>query len=170
LRLLRAAPGLSLAGLRLSGLTGLRALAGGAPCCRRSSTTTSAGRAACPLAAAARLVDILHALGDTPVALELRFDPGDGVSIPLRALTPVAELRQPFDRGFVALEVEPVDQNLREVRRGWLRGSRRLLPASLRRRDRHRACRDRSGHEHQSSESHFRPPGSSGEIGNWVTG
>jgi hypothetical protein len=114
LRLLRAAPGLSLAGLRLSGLTGLRALAGGAPCCRRSSTTTSAGRAACPLAAAAaaRLVDVLHALGDAPVALELRFDPGDRVSIPLRALTPVAELRQPFDRGFVALEVEPIDQGL----------------------------------------------------------
>ena len=70
-----------------------------------------------------RLVLIRDALDVlAAVLLELRLDPVDGVTIALRALPAVAELRQSFDSVLVSLEVEAIDEGLhgivRRVRRG----------------------------------------------------
>src|SRR4029077_4201872 len=51
------------------------------------------------------------------VALELRFDPVDGGAIPIRALAPVAELRETLDRRLVFLQLEPGDHVLHGVAR-----------------------------------------------------
>ena len=58
------------------------------------------------------------------VALELRFDPVDGLAIAIRSLPPIAELRQPLDGGLVAFQIEPVDENFY-----WIGSSFQLGPA-----------------------------------------
>jgi hypothetical protein len=68
-----------------------------------------------------RVVHVLDAFGGTAVAFELGFDPVDRRAIAIRALTPIAELREPFDRRLVLLEVEPSDQRAHRIRRGsWV--------------------------------------------------
>jgi hypothetical protein len=47
-----------------------------------------------------------------PVQFELRLDPVDGVTIALRALPAIAELRQTFDGILVSLEIETIDEGL----------------------------------------------------------
>src|SRR5215203_6148347 len=70
------------------------------------------------------------------VRLELRLDPVDGVTIALRALPAIAELRQSFDGVLVSLEIEAIDEGLcRVVRRIWHRC------ACLRRRERRNSRR-----------------------------
>jgi hypothetical protein len=54
----------------------------------------------------------------TPIPLELRLDPVNGVAIPLRALTTIAELSQSFDGVFVSLEVEAINKDLYRISRG----------------------------------------------------
>ena len=54
-----------------------------------------------------RLVFVMNAVGRAAVALELRLDPVDCRAVAVGALTPVAELRESFDRRLVFLEVEP---------------------------------------------------------------
>jgi hypothetical protein len=72
---------------------------------------------------------VFHALDvRAAIALELRFDPCDGVAIALRAFTAIAELRQSFDRRLVFLKVEVADDRRDIV--GW----RRWLCGRLRRR------------------------------------
>ena len=81
-----------------------------------------------------------------PVRFELRLDPVDGVTIALRALPAIAELRQSFDRVLVSLEIEAIDEGLyRVVRRigrryrrhcadendGTAAAMRRLQPAAV---------------------------------------
>src|SRR5439155_7185457 len=59
-----------------------------------------------------RAVLVLDALRRAAVALELRFNPVHGRAIPICALTPIPELRESFDRGFVLLQVESFDEHL----------------------------------------------------------
>src|SRR5262249_32221019 len=57
--------------------------------------------------------DALHVLA--AIALELRFDPIDGVAIALRPLAPIAKLREPRDRRFVLLQVEALDERANRI-------------------------------------------------------
>jgi hypothetical protein len=76
------------------------------------AATASTGRAR-----RRRVVGVRDPSGRAPVALELRFDPVNRRAIAIRALAPIAELRQAFDRGFVSLQIEPPHQ--RGDRIGW---------------------------------------------------
>jgi hypothetical protein len=57
----------------------------------------------------------------------LRFDPIDRRAIAIGSLTPIAELREAFDRRLVLLEVEPSDQRAHRIRRScrWRSGLRK---------------------------------------------
>src|SRR5207249_5938710 len=58
-----------------------------------------------------RLIVVLEARHvAAAVAPELRLDPVHGGTVAVRALAPVAELGEAFDRDLVLLEVEPRDQ------------------------------------------------------------
>jgi hypothetical protein len=46
------------------------------------------------------------------VTLELRFDPVDGLAVPIGSLTPVAELGQAPDRRLIPLQIEAAHERL----------------------------------------------------------
>ena len=93
-------------------------------------------------------------LGRAAIALELRFDPLDRVTIPLRAFTAIAKLSQPFNRGLVLLEIQAADEHPDSV--GLCRCLRGLLGlTALRCRDhRDRSDRQPGGHKDCSSNCH----------------
>ena len=135
-----------------AGSGGILALARG----RSFGALTGRRRSACRR----RLIVVLDALGiRAAVALELRLDPIDCRSIAIRALTPIAELRQPFDRGLVFFQVESIDHLLdrvvvgRHCRGLGLRLGRRRLCARGRNRARDETVResDENPTVHQTS-------------------
>jgi hypothetical protein len=95
------------------------------------------------------------------VALELRLDPVHGVAIALGALTPIAELRQAFDRRFVFLEIEPSDHRLDGILGRGCRGGRLGLRAALRDDRRGKASGESERRGRDDSRTHVHPPGES---------
>ena len=62
---------------------------------------------------------VFHTLGiGAAVAFQLRFDPVDSGAIAVGTFEPIAELGEPLDRGFVAIEVEATDESLHGVAGG----------------------------------------------------
>ena len=91
------------------------------------------------------------------VLFELRLDPVDGVTIALRALPAIAELRQSFDSVLVSLEIEAIDEGLnRVVRRVGRRGATALRRRG--RRDSRRHEEAAASRRHERIESHENAP------------
>src|SRR4029453_7114388 len=99
----------------------------------------------------------------TPVLFELRLDPVDGVTIALRALPAIAELRQSFDRVLVSLEIEAIDEGLYRV----VRRIGRRCTWLLRRRERRNSRRHEETETsccHERIESHENAPSAPSEL------
>jgi hypothetical protein len=107
--------------------------------------------------APARLILVFDPLDvRAAVALQLRFDPIDRRTIAIRSLPPIAELREPFNRGLVFFQLEPADESFdRIIASGW------LLYVTLSTLGTHRGCpcqqAGRDG-DRQSLPTHLRPP------------
>ena len=97
---------------------------------RATRTGVGVGGTAAPATAARirgrRLEVIADALRvGAAVAFELRFNPVEGGAVAVRALTAIAELRQAFNRGFIAFQIEASGEGRKGIRSGWFR--RRFL-------------------------------------------
>src|SRR5437762_1216688 len=90
-----------------------------APCRHAARGIDLVGRVVPELAAVVLVLDALRVRAT--IGLELRFDPVDGGAIAIGTLPAVAELRQPFDRRLVPVEVEPRDHRPHRIGCGVLR-------------------------------------------------